>query len=294
MSNLQSLLLIALLVGFVVLEFILDKAQHFRVSRSDNILDMLGFALLAGFTQPFIFWVVKMAGLAWAPEYQNAWAGLPWVVMFAIFLVGDDMLQYWWHRISHSSTLWPLHRAHHTPHYMSARIIYRNNFFYYLAMPGLWVSGILIYLGFGDVYLVYILIKLTVITGAHSAAKWDEPLYKIKALRPVMWLVQRTISTPSTHYAHHAMYNDDGIGHYRGNFGNLLFFWDVLFGTAHITQMYPAQVGLRDDELFGKEKWWVELFFPLFKSKREHSAMVPGGKPYDEPISVCERDIAID
>jgi hypothetical protein len=33
--------------------------------------------------------------------------------------------------------------------------------------------------------------------------------------------------------------------------------------------------------LFGKEKWWIELFYPLFQSKRQHSAMVPGGKPYE-------------
>ena len=103
------------------------------------------------------------------------------------------------------------------------------------------------------------------------------------ALRPVMWVVQRTISTPSTHWAHHALTNADGIGHYKGNFGNLLFFWDVLFGTAHITQRYPAEVGLRDDQLFGRESWWVQLFYPLFRSQRAHSALIPGGKPYEEP-----------
>jgi hypothetical protein len=92
---------------------------------------------------------------------------------------------------------------------------------------------------------------------------------QIKALKPLMWLVQRTISTPTTHFAHHAMYNNDGIGNYKGNFGNLMFLWDVLFGTAHITQQYPAQVGLREDELFGKEKWWIDLLYPVFWSKRE-------------------------
>ena len=202
--------------------------------------------------------------------------------MFGLLLLGDDMLQYWWHRLSHSPAFWPLHRAHHTAHYMSARIIYRNNFFYYLAMPAIWMSGILVYLGLGPVYLVYIVLKLGVITGAHSSVRWDEPLYRIKALAPLMWLVQRTISTPTTHFAHHAMSNDDGIGHYKGNFGNLLFFWDVLFGTAHITQRYPAKVGLADDQLFGKEKWWIEFFYPLFQSKRVHSALVAGGKPCDE------------
>ena len=67
-----------------------------------------------------------------------------------------------------------------------------------------------------------------------------------------MWLVQRTISTPSTHWAHHALTNADGIGHYKGNFGNMLFVWDMLFGSAHITQKYPAQVGLQDDQLCGR------------------------------------------
>ena len=69
----------------------------------------------------------------------------------------------------------------------------------------------------------------------------------------------------------------------RDSFGNLLFFWDVLFGSAHITQQYPPQVGLRDDQLFGAEKWWVQLLYPVFRSRRVHSALVPGGKSYEEP-----------
>jgi sterol desaturase/sphingolipid hydroxylase (fatty acid hydroxylase superfamily) len=192
------------------------------------------------------------------------------------------MTQYWWHRLSHTPLLWPLHRAHHTAHYMSIRITYRNNFFYYAMMPGLWVSGVLIYLGFANVYMVYLIIKLTVILGAHSAVRWDAPLYKIKALSPLMWVLERTISTPATHWAHHALTNADGIGHYKGNFGNLLFFWDVLFGSAHITRQFPAHVGLQDDKLFGKEHWYTEMFYPFFQSKRAHSALMFGGKIYDD------------
>ena len=288
MTSVQSLLLIGLLVSFAVFEFALHRAQTFKVSRGDNVLDLLGFALLAGFTQPLILFVTKSIGGSVAPGYANALAGLPWYAMVGLFLVGDDMLQYWWHRVSHSPTLWPLHRAHHSAHYMSSRIMYRNNFFYYFGMPGLWVSGALVYLGLADVYLVYMSVKLAVITGAHSDVRWDEPFYRIKALRPVMWVVQRTISTPATHFAHHALTNADGIGHYKGNFGNLLFFWDVLFGTAHITQRYPARVGLPDDRLFGKERWWIELFYPVFRSARSHSALVPGGVPYEDPADITK------
>jgi sterol desaturase/sphingolipid hydroxylase (fatty acid hydroxylase superfamily) len=281
MNQTQNILLASILIGFVLIEYSLGRAQKFNASKGDNTIDLLGFALLGAFTQPFIFWIVKSIGLSTAPQYQNVLSGLPWYAMFALFLVFDDMLQYWWHRLSHSPLLWPLHRAHHTAHYMSARMIYRNNFFYYLGMPAIWMSGVLIYLGGANVYLVYIVIKIAVITGAHSAWRWDEALYKIPVLKPVMWFLQRTISTPTTHWAHHAITNDDGIGNYKGNFGNLLFFWDILYGSAHITQQYPAKVGLQDDVLFGKEKWYVELFYPIFRSKREHSAMVPGGKPYE-------------
>ena len=79
-------------------------------------------------------------------------------------------------------------------------------------------------------------VTLAVIIGAHSSWRWDEALYKIPALHPLMWVLERTISTPATHHAHHALTQDDGIGHYAGNFGNLLFLWDVIFGTARITR----------------------------------------------------------
>jgi len=94
----------------------------------------------------------------------------------------------------------------------------------------------------------------------------------------VAWIVERSISTPATHFAHHAITQDDGIGHYKGNYGNLLFFWDVLFGTAKITRNYPARVGLKDDAEHGPERWWVQLLYPIVKSKREQSALAREAK----------------
>ena len=49
-------------------------------------------------------------------------------VKAGILLIGDDMMQYWWHRLSHTYIpLYKLHRAHHNAKYMSIRIVYRNN-----------------------------------------------------------------------------------------------------------------------------------------------------------------------
>jgi sterol desaturase/sphingolipid hydroxylase (fatty acid hydroxylase superfamily) len=282
MNPMQNVILVLIMLGFGLAEWLTRRNHKFNATADDGKLELAMFISLLAVIQPLIFAVTGKLCSLWMPASQGAWADLPWWVMFGILLVGDDMTQYWWHRLSHTPLLWPLHRAHHTAHYMSIRITYRNNFFYYLMMPGLWMSGVLIYLGFAQVYMFYLILKLTVILGAHSAVRWDAPLYRIKALSPLMWLVERTISTPATHWAHHAMTNADGIGHYKGNFGNLLFFWDVLFGSAHITRQFPAEVGLKDDRIFGKERWFVEMFYPLLQSRREHSALKAGGRAYAE------------
>ncbi len=289
MNSTQNLILVLIITGFGLAEYLSKRYKTFGATRDDAKLELVMFIGLVALVQPGIFFVTTRLGKLWFPQYQGALAHWPVWAMVLVLLVGDDMTQYWWHRLSHTPLLWPLHRAHHTAHYMSIRITYRNNFFYYLMMPGLWVSGVLIYLGFANVYLVYVVIKLTVIMGAHCAVRWDEPLYRIKALRPLVWVLERTISTPATHWAHHAMSNQDGVGHYKGNFGNLLFVWDMLFGSAHITRRYPPQVGLKDDQLFGKERWFVEMFYPLIRSKREHSALTPGGKIYAEEETAMPR-----
>lgn len=203
--------------------------------------------------------------------------------MALTLLVTDDMTQYWWHRFSHSTWMWPFHRAHHSAAYMGVRVVYRNNFFYYAFMPGLWLSGILIFLGFGWIYVFYSVVKMAVIVGAHSEARWDEALHRHRWLHPLAWVLERTISTPSTHYAHHALSQDDGIGHYQGNYGNLLFFWDILFGTAHITRRYPPAFGLPDDRRLGSERWYIQFFYPLFRSKREETVL--SGRPVKAPES---------
>jgi len=290
-TKLQLVLVACITIGFAIMEFASGRYQKtVRASKDDSALELLMFVSLVAVAQPLSMLVMNWLCQRLIPLQHNALASLPWWAMVLLLLVGDDLTQYWWHRLSHTSRLWPLHRAHHSAPYMSIRITYRNNLFYYLMMPGLWIAGLLTYLGLGLVYPAYLVVKLGVILGAHSAWRWDEALYKRAWLRPLVWLLERTISTPATHWAHHALSNQDGIGHYKGNFGNLLFFWDVLFGTAHITRRFPPEVGLPDDRLFGPERWYHQMFYPLLSSKREHSALRPGGVAYEvEADAASER-----
>jgi len=261
------LLVIAIYLSFGLLEFFGSNLLHKPgQTRDDGVVELVSSLTLLLLTQPAILLVVNFAMSAWVPQWQGVLAGLPLWAAIGLFLVFDDLTQYWLHRLSHSVPwLYNLHRAHHNGQYMSVRLVYRNNLLYYAMMPGIWFSAVLVYLGLGWVYGGYLVVKLLVIIAAHSDLAWDRPLYRIKALAPLMWLVERTISTPATHHAHHGRHVTDPATHYKGNYGNLLFFWDVLFGTAKITRQYPKEFGV---EGLPPATLGQQLLWPVFPENK--------------------------
>jgi sterol desaturase/sphingolipid hydroxylase (fatty acid hydroxylase superfamily) len=271
----QLLVLLMVLSAFAWAEMVQGRFFAKEATREDNRLDIAVTLLF-----PLITGAVMAASTAlcqWLmPLQKNALADWAWWQMVLVLLVADDLTQYFWHRLSHTSVMWPLHRAHHSAAYMSVRVVYRNNLFYYALMPGLWLAGALVFMGFGWVYVVYSLVKMSVIIGAHSAVRWDAFLYRYPVLHPLAWLVERTISTPATHFAHHALVQGDGVGHYTGNYGNLLFFWDVLFGTALISRQYPPATGLTDDIRHGPEPWLAQFVYPILRSSRAETVLGRG------------------
>lgn len=236
-------------------------------TRDDGIVETVSTIVLLTATQPAIIFLIGWLGGQIAPQYAGALAGINVFLAIGLFIVLDDMTQYWWHRASHTFPwLYNLHRAHHNARYMSVRLVYRNNIIYYAMMPSIWLSAGLIYLGLGWVYAGYIVVKLFFIIGAHSDVAWDRPLYRIKWLSPVMWVVERTFSTPSTHHGHHGRHADDPATHYKGNFGNMLFLWDILFGTAKITRSYPESYGV---ENLPEASLGQQLLWPIFPERKE-------------------------
>lgn len=268
-----AIVLFCIFASIALVEALRGLMRSPHGTREDAPLEIVITLLFGAVLYPGILVLVGWLAARYTPDLAGSLAGLPAWAMLALLLLGDDLTQYWWHRASHTPLLWPLHRAHHSAPHMGVRVVYRNNLFYYAMMPGLWISAYLVFLGFGPVYPWYVLAKTLVIYGAHSELRWDQGLYRRRWLQPLAWLLERTISTPATHFAHHAITQADGIGHYRGNYGNLLFFWDVLFGTARITRRYPPRMGLQDDVDHGAERWWVQLLYPLFKSRRSKSAL---------------------
>ena len=227
--------------------------------RKDAILDVLCTTVLPLLVLPSILWCSTTLAEQFSPDTAGQWAHWPGLAMFGIFLIADDLTQYAWHRLSHTSWLYPLHRAHHSAPYLSVRVVYRNNLIYYLFMPGIWLSGVLIHWGLLPAYMVYLPMKMLVIIGAHSSVPWDQAFLRWRVTQPLMWVLERLISTPSTHAAHHGLHEADGVTHYRGNYGNFLFLWDVMFGTAKITRRRPDTFGVEGLEPI---PWTRELLWP--------------------------------
>jgi sterol desaturase/sphingolipid hydroxylase (fatty acid hydroxylase superfamily) len=273
MENQTISKLIPIVVLFIIgiIEAIGGLYFNDRRTKNDFTIEIISLAILPTLIQPGIFFLSLWCMGSYFPQYEDYCIEISIWWQLMAFLILDDMMQYWWHRFSHlNRIMWKLHRPHHVVEEMGVLVTYRNAFMYYAFMPGLWFSAVLIFLGMTEVYLYYLPIKMTVIIAAHSETKWDRFLYKYKILHPLAWIIERTISTPSTHYAHHGLTSEDEISNPNGNYGNLLFFWDILFGTAKITRKYPSKFGAWNKM---KEPWYVQLMFPIIKSKDSRSEL---------------------
>ncbi len=53
----------------------------------------------------------------------------------------------------------------------------------------------------------------------------------------------------------------------------MFFIWDIIFGTALITRKYPKSYGMKS---YKQEEWYAQFLWPIFKSKKEGSALAEG------------------
>ena len=53
----------------------------------------------------------------------------------------------------------------------------------------------------------------------------------------------------------------------------MFFIWDVIFGTGLITRQFPKSYGIKS---YKQEEWYAQFLWPIFKSKKEGSALADG------------------
>jgi len=275
------------ILGFMVvlglIEFALGLYDRERWDGNEKLTDLACFALPRLVFRPFFTYFSLRALPFLLPHSKNVFSWVPFWWAFLIICIADDLTQYWYHRLHHQVPwLWRFHRTHHSAPYMGMSMASRQNAFYTIFFSQIYLTSALVYLGLGPAALLVHTIKSMITTMAHSSIPWDKPFYQHRVLHPVAWVLERLISTPATHHAHHAASADDGVGYYKGNFGNMFFLWDVMFGTAHISRQYPAAYGISH---YAGDAWYAQVFWPVFKSRVPGSELAAHGPIVKEDIA---------
>ncbi len=273
-ENLDGYVVIGIVLLFSVIETLAGRLASSKRGFGDWIQEAGGFLVLSFAIKPLIVVAAFFLGRSLVPQLQNSVAEFSLPVALIIYLLIDDVLQYWYHRFGHEyQFLWKLHRAHHQAEEMGFFVSYRNAGLYYLLMPNIWWLGLAVFLGASQAVALALIAKQIIIIGSHSTVRWDEFFYKRPYLNPLTTLVERVLITPAFHYAHHGKSMIDGVSDPNGNFGNMFSIWDQLFGTAKFTRQFPVELGLVNDPGDG---WTASYFYPLVASEKTGSEISRG------------------
>lgn len=177
-----------------------------------------------------LFGALRAQGLpTW--HLDQLWPGLtdqP-LVSFLIYLVAFDFLAYWIHRGQHRvRAWWQLHALHHSQRQLTLWSDNRNHFLDDLIVDSLFVLAALLVGVAPEQFML--LVALT---------QLSESLQHANVRLRLGWLIERLWVTPRFHRAHH------GVESGEHNYGVLLPWWDMLFGTARFDLGY-GPTGLMD------------------------------------------------
>ena len=238
-----------------------------RIRESHRPRQDLLFNLAAFFTQPIMTGVIvaSIGATVMRGAFPAQAGGLSEVSPFLVFAIVfplNELCHYWVHRCAHEwRWLWKLHRTHHSGMDMNATLIYRYNLFWPLIVPQTWIGSVAMYLGQTEAFLAAALITYLVNVGTHLSFRWDLALReRFPASEPFWRLLERIITLPDAHQAHHAYGAEQA--HPNGNYAVTIFFYDILFGTAKLPVKRQEKFGL---PISPRLHWAEELLWPLVK-----------------------------
>lgn len=266
-NHLDTYTVAAVFLLFGVIEWTAGWYLKGNRRRDDWLIDLVSLGQLAVVIKPLIILSAGFLMSSLFPARTGSLAELPLWAGFLVVMIPDEFSHYWYHRLAHeNSPLWKMHRTHHTSPNFQVTLAFRENWMWFAFMPGLWWSASMVYFGLGDAYILSTLVIGVHNVLIHTNVQWDRPLFTVKWLRPAGWLIERIIQLPSTHKAHHGLGANSKP---MGNYGQFIFFWDVLFGTAYFPQSRePERYGIGNDT---RDSWYSQLWFPFVRAKDKSS-----------------------
>ena len=155
--------------------------------------------------------------LLWVP-----WFGSHPLLLFALYYVVYDLAYYWMHRLQHELPWWwAMHSMHHSQRQMSC---WANDRSHYL--DGMLQSIILAVVGLvmgvdTAQFALLVMVSELMQSLSHANVRWGFG----------RWL-ERMFVDPRFHRLHHMIRDPERPALHNCNFGQVLPWWDQLFGTA--------------------------------------------------------------
>jgi sterol desaturase/sphingolipid hydroxylase (fatty acid hydroxylase superfamily) len=189
-------------------------------------------------------------------------AGVHFWLAFPVYVLLEEYIHYWIHRWSHQVPwLWRLHKPHHVPEHVNMTVSFRENWLWFAIIPNPLLTAFMIWAGQPEVAFIAVAWKASSEWMVHTSCRWDLPLYGFWLTRPIMITIDKFITMPDTHHAHHGV---GRYGHGMCNFGSFLFLFDVLHGTAEFPR--HKQDGFGVPKGVKVEGWYEQLWWPAAKS----------------------------
>lgn len=246
-----------------ILEAVSGSYTNGKYKLKDWIVGLIATTQLVVLVRPTIVTIVALSLTLAFPQYQNALADVNFWYALIGYLLIDDLMHYWFHRIAHEKDwLWRFHETHHASTDINTNVAFKTNTFWILMLPELYFSAACLWLG-----IVWPLVVAHTFKGAleffyHFNKRPDLILHKNKYLKPLGWLLERLIVLQDTHHAHHGCgKNSKPLGNYSGT----LMIWDIVFGTAYFPHAEQEKIGIIDYE---DHPWQHQLYWPLVNSNK--------------------------
>jgi sterol desaturase/sphingolipid hydroxylase (fatty acid hydroxylase superfamily) len=147
------------------------------------------------------------------------------VLTFFMYVVILDFSDYWRHRLSHMFRWWySLHALHHAQRQMTFWSDDRNHLLDDI-IGFVWFTAVALLIGIPPLQFPLLVLLLRLL----------ESLSHANARLQFGWLGERLLISPRFHRAHHGVL---AAGQSSRNFGAILPFWDMAFGTADFSRDY--------------------------------------------------------
>lgn len=256
-ENLGQLIFVIFLATLFV-EIIGGRHKWSRDSLKGGAFAVVSVIMQFSVSTPVVAFIVSLALDALLPNSENRFAGASFWLVFPVVFVAEEFCHYWIHRWAHEKRwLWKLHRTHHSARELNALVLFRFNIFWTAMQPQLWFGAAMLHLGLVEVFAAGSLIAFIVNVFTHTSYRWDLAMRKWPGMNPVFNVLEKIITLPDTHHAHHGL---GKLANAKGNYAVTIFLFDTLLGTGKWPRAKQERFGLP-----GNFDWREELFWPIVR-----------------------------